>query len=120
MRLIKASNGKTRVTLSKKEWKEIGRTAGWMKIAQSDDLLSFEYKITFYNSDSGETYGTIHETVKAVNNDEALSEIDSLIQRHYIDNPDNLGNELGLSYKSIIRMQDNYELSFDTELVNVG
>jgi hypothetical protein len=30
MKIVKASNGKTRITLSKKEWKEIGRTAGWI------------------------------------------------------------------------------------------
>ena len=30
MKIVKASNGKTRVTLSKKEWKEIGKTAGWI------------------------------------------------------------------------------------------
>ena len=31
MKIVKASNGKTRITLSKKEWKEIGKTAGWNK-----------------------------------------------------------------------------------------
>jgi hypothetical protein len=29
MRLIKASNGKTKLNISKKEWLQIGRTAGW-------------------------------------------------------------------------------------------
>jgi hypothetical protein len=29
MRLIKASNGRTKLNISKKEWQEIGRTAGW-------------------------------------------------------------------------------------------
>ena len=38
MKIVKASNGKTRLTLSKKEWQEIGRTAGWMKVAQSISL----------------------------------------------------------------------------------
>ena len=30
MKIVKASNGKTRITLSKKEWEEIGKTAQWM------------------------------------------------------------------------------------------
>lgn len=34
MKLVKASNGTTRIILSKKEWKEIGKTAGWIKKAQ--------------------------------------------------------------------------------------
>jgi hypothetical protein len=35
MRLIKASNEKTKITLSKKEWQQIGRTAGWIKTSQN-------------------------------------------------------------------------------------
>ena len=37
MKIVKASNRQTRVTLSKKEWKEIGKTAGWLKESQSFD-----------------------------------------------------------------------------------
>jgi hypothetical protein len=37
MRLIKASNGKTKISLSKKEWEQIGRTAGWMTKKSSYD-----------------------------------------------------------------------------------
>lgn len=35
MKIVQA-NKKTRITLSKKEWKEIGKTAGWLKTAQND------------------------------------------------------------------------------------
>ena len=35
MKIVKASNGKTRITLSKKEWKEIGKTAGWDKLTKT-------------------------------------------------------------------------------------
>ena len=30
IKIVKASSGKTRITLSKKEWEEIGKTAGWL------------------------------------------------------------------------------------------
>ena len=35
MKILKANSEKTIVTLSKKEWKEIGINAGWIKKAQS-------------------------------------------------------------------------------------
>ena len=38
MKIVKASNGKTRVTLSKKEWKEIGKTAGWDEAEEIEEI----------------------------------------------------------------------------------
>ena len=40
MKIVKASNGKTRVTLSKKEWKEIGKTAGWLPSEDQSQLMN--------------------------------------------------------------------------------
>ena len=40
MKLVKASNGKTKITLSKKEWEQIGKTAGW------DDSKNIESPVT--------------------------------------------------------------------------
>lgn len=37
MKLIKSSNGKTKITLSKKEWERIGENAGWKRIASIED-----------------------------------------------------------------------------------
>jgi hypothetical protein len=39
MKVVKASNGKTQIILSKKEWKEIGRTAGWFKVAYQVETI---------------------------------------------------------------------------------
>ena len=36
MKLIKIASGKTKLKISKKEWKDIGKKAGWMKKAQQD------------------------------------------------------------------------------------
>ena len=35
MKLIKTANSKSKLKISKKEWKDIGKKAGWMKKAQS-------------------------------------------------------------------------------------
>ena len=36
MKIVIASNGKKTIKMSKSEWEQIGKTAGWMKIAQTD------------------------------------------------------------------------------------
>ena len=51
MKIVKASNGKTRITLSKKEWQEIGKTAGWMDDIMEEEGYDEEEHF-FSNSDS--------------------------------------------------------------------
>ena len=48
MKIVKASNGKTRITLSKKEWKEIGVTSGWIKVSSRVSLRDNETKESVY------------------------------------------------------------------------
>jgi hypothetical protein len=38
MKITKTASGKRSVKISKKEWESIGRTAGWVKEAQEEDL----------------------------------------------------------------------------------
>ena len=37
MKLVKTASGKQTIKMSKKEWKDIGKKAGWMKEAQQTD-----------------------------------------------------------------------------------
>jgi hypothetical protein len=43
MELVKTASGKKSIKISKKEWKSIGKTAGWMKISNSNVDL-FEHQ----------------------------------------------------------------------------
>lgn len=36
MKIVKANNGTTKLTISKKEWEEIGKTAGWIEDSIDD------------------------------------------------------------------------------------
>ncbi|MFA7219247.1 MAG: hypothetical protein WC119_01925 [Synergistaceae bacterium] len=38
MKIVKASNGKNKIKISKKEWQSMGRKAGWMKKAFRDRI----------------------------------------------------------------------------------
>ena len=40
MKIVTASNGKKTVKISKAEWQQIGKQAGWMKVANDGDLTS--------------------------------------------------------------------------------
>ena len=57
MKIVKVSNGKTKITLSEKEWKEIGRTAQWVT---PDDGYSdggepyTDEELDFYNEEGEE------------------------------------------------------------------
>ena len=39
MKIVTASNGKQTVKMSKTEWQQIGKKAGWMKVAQAVDTM---------------------------------------------------------------------------------
>jgi len=41
MKIIKTASG-NKISISKKEWESIGKTAGWKKVAQYGDGMSFE------------------------------------------------------------------------------
>jgi hypothetical protein len=41
MKFVKTANGKTKVTMSRKEWETIGRIAGWGKLSPSDYEAEF-------------------------------------------------------------------------------
>ena len=53
MKVVTASNGKQTVRMSKKEWQDIGKKAGWMKKAQEigGELDSMLSENPFENSD---------------------------------------------------------------------
>jgi len=38
MKLVKTASGKKKLKISKKEWKNIGKKAGWMKVAYHDEI----------------------------------------------------------------------------------
>lgn len=40
MKIIKTASGKRKIKLSRKEWQDIGRKAGWMKVAKDDKKKS--------------------------------------------------------------------------------
>jgi hypothetical protein len=46
MKVVKASSGKTKITLSKKEWTNIGKKAGWIKTAYFNEFNEIEQKIS--------------------------------------------------------------------------
>ena len=37
MKLVKTANGKTAVKMSQKEWEDLGKKAGWMKVEAEKD-----------------------------------------------------------------------------------
>jgi hypothetical protein len=41
MKLVKTASGKRQIKISKKEWMDIGKTAGWMKEAQYEDATPY-------------------------------------------------------------------------------
>ena len=42
MRIVNSSSGKKQVKISRKEWEDIGKTAGWMRQAQEGDLFGLK------------------------------------------------------------------------------
>ena len=49
MKVIKTASGKTRIKMSRKEWEEMGKKAGWIKEA-NDSLENYE-KVNCCNKD---------------------------------------------------------------------
>jgi hypothetical protein len=41
MKIVTANAGKKTVTISRKEWQDIGKKTGWMKSSQSEDFVNF-------------------------------------------------------------------------------
>ena len=71
MKLIKTASGKKKLRMSKKDWKKIGKQAGWMKKSQIDPVwqgedgflkpVTYEY---FINLDErGEFYADVRNSV---------------------------------------------------------
>ena len=59
MKVIKTAAGKTQVKMSKSEWKEMGRKAGWMKVASEATCKECGHKCTLEEcmSDAGTMKG---------------------------------------------------------------
>lgn len=47
MKLLKTSNGKTTIKMSKNEWKAIGKKSGWMKIAGTPEQLEYKFGLVY-------------------------------------------------------------------------
>jgi hypothetical protein len=44
MKIVKVASGKNKIKISKKEWLELGKKAGWMKIAQNNRVRWFDWE----------------------------------------------------------------------------
>ena len=52
MKIVTASNGKTKVKISKKEWESVGKKAGWMKTAACMDHVCVKCNHMWFDNKS--------------------------------------------------------------------
>ena len=112
MKIVKASNGKTRITLSKKEWEKIGVTAGW-ELEPTDDKnasqkiesiieeikegRSKHFSMGFFDKSNFSDYGDMKDRIKDVSSAYNISEVDgamivgSLVHGEEIIDEDDVG-----------------------------
>jgi hypothetical protein len=56
MKIVKTASGKQTIKLSKKEWKDIGKKAGWIKTAEQFIVVDNEFNRAHYSDIIGEVY----------------------------------------------------------------
>jgi len=85
MKLIKTASGKKKIKISKREWKSIGKKAGWMKKAQHDaDWQDGEDEYQFHKEslqDSGIEEPTYEQVMKEISQEKEKSAKEDQLQR---------------------------------------
>ncbi len=76
MKLIKTASGKQTIKLSKKEWTDIGKKAGWMKISEKFVVVDNEFNRAHYKDIIGKIYDNppSYAAVEKVESDKTNSE----------------------------------------------
>ena len=85
MKILRTASGKSKIKMSKKEWSDIGKKAGWMKKAQFEENM-MPGQTSYTNDERDKLHGMVGDAATAIDQigEEELDNDDNVSRRRTV------------------------------------